>query len=306
MVTQILYLLFSISTVLPVIHAARIELPKGRQPEGVTHGRGSIFFAGDVRTGAISLVDTNSGLVSTVVPSRKNRTSLGLHAQNDLLFAGGGGTVFSVPAALYVYDIPTGRTVANCRVPDGFINDVVADKNYAYYTDSSSPIVHRLRLRNVSACHIDQIPLPEPAFSSEPGMFKANGIVKFAGGLIVVNSVTDTIYFIDLKNSNRAHAIRPEGSLPGADGLQIVRGKKHSKLYIAQNELNLVSVGTLFISKRIVSLKRLKKIRSKSFQFPTTVAVSGRTLVVANSRFDEVLPTSATNGTRFSVGVIRL
>lgn len=308
MIAPTLILVFLLSTAVINIEAFKIALPPGRQVEGVTHARGSLFFAGDVRTGSITLVDTKTRLVSTTVRPQGNRSSVGLHAEGNLLFAAGGGSLFGVPPALHVYNIPTGTTAASCRVSNSvLINDVVADKNYAYYTDSFRPVVYRLRLRSVSACNVTRIRLPQRAFIADSA-FRANGIELYAGGLLVVNVEAATIYFIDLKNGNRARAVLPEGSVKNPDGLQIVRGKKSTKLYVTQNLVGYISVWKLSINKkRVVSMKRLKIIRSKSFELPTTVAVSGRTLVVANSRFDMVSPVlPLPPGAQFSVGVVKI
>lgn len=284
--------------------AEKIHLPPGAQPEGVTHAAGSAFFAADLRSGAIFLVDTATGLVTTAVPKQVNRTSVGIYASNGVLFAAGGAS----PPFLYAYDIPTGSTLAACHVPGGgLVNDVFVDRNFAYYTDSAQPFVYRLRVDKLSTCRFDRIPLPRGDFTSggDPLEARANGIVTYAGGLVVANSMQATLYFVDLA-AGSVRRLLPEGTMRFPDGLEIARGKQ-TLLYVAQPADQLVSVWRLSSKKGKVRVRFVKDIRSRDFDEPTTVAVAGRTLVTANSGFldfppGDPVPPEAT----FSVGVEQL
>lgn len=287
-----------------------ILLPPFHQPEGVTHAAGSLFFAGDIRTGAIRLVDTATRLVTTAVPPQVNRSSIGLFfaRRRGLLLAAGGGSIFGLSGALYAYDAATGASLAACETgPGSFVNDVAADSTFAYFTDSARGVLYQLDLRRVSECRTRRIRLPRPAFRPEQGAFKANGIALFRGGLLVTNGPEATIYFVDLRNGNAAHRVLPVGSLPNQDGLELQTRGRGVLLYVVQNALETVAVLRLKMRKRRVSARVIRRIRSRSFQFPTTVAVAGRTLVAANSRFDEITPNDEpAAGDRFSVSVLTL
>ena len=274
----------------PLSLATQFALPFGVQPEGVTFARGSNYFAGDVRSGSIFLVDVASGLVTTAVAPIPGRIGVGIDASRDRLFvAGGGSSVPGVEAALYVYDIPTGKPIATCPTGGGsFVNDVIADKDFAFYTDSFRGVVYKLSIRALPRCSFETISLPTPDFKPEAGVFRANGIVKYKGGLIVANSELATPFFIDILNGNKAQRILPNGTTEGNDGLDIVRMRGESLLYVTQNRLNRVSVWKLAIRGRRVSAKFVKNITSSGFNFPTTVAVKRNTLVVANAAFASV------------------
>ena len=277
----------------PLSLATQFPLPFGVQPEGVTFARGSNYFAADIRSGSIFLVDVTSGLVTTAVAPIPGRIGVGIDASRDRLFvAGGGSFVPGVEPALYVYDIATGKPIAACSTGGGsFVNDVIADKDFAFYTDSFRGVVYKLSIRALPRCRFETIPLPTPAFKPEAGVFRANGIVKYKGGLIVANSELATPFFIDILNGNKAQRILPSGTTEGIDGLDIVRMKGGSLLYVTQNSLNRVSVWKLAIRGRRVSAKFVNNVTSSGFNVPTTVAVKRNTLVVANAAFDSVPPT---------------
>lgn len=295
----------------PSISANVISLPPGVQPEGITFGLGSNYFASDLRSGSVFLIDVQSGLVTTAVPPVSNRSGVGLDFSRGRLFVAGGGSLFkgAPKPALHVYDVITGRAIVSCPTRNaGIVNDVVADRDFAYYTDSFRGLVYKLSISDLPNCRIEKIRLPRPAFKSEDFVFRANGIVKYKGGLIVANSDVAAPFFIDLLNGNKGQQILPSGSTPGIDGLDIVRKKGGSILYITQNRLQLVSTWKLGIDDRQVFARPLKNVTAAGdFDFPTTVAVSGDTLVVANARFDSVSPTDPDTGdTVFSVASVHI
>eukprot|EP00177_Eucheuma_denticulatum_P004341 GFKZ01007890.1.p1 GENE.GFKZ01007890.1~~GFKZ01007890.1.p1 ORF type:complete len:334 (-),score=33.74 GFKZ01007890.1:290-1252(-) len=287
--------------ILPLSQAATINLPRGVLVEGVAHAAGSNFFAADIANGPIYLVDTNTNLTTTVARPAPNRTSIGIAATSTLLFAAGGGpfpgtllgTGPSQPVpSLNVYEITTGKVIASC-LPSGalLVNDVIASESerFAYFTDSARGAIYTLALDSLPACRVSTIILPPPIFSGAPTT--ANGIVVFRRGLIVANTALGTLYFVDLQNENRLQRLLDEGRVTGADGLDLVKVRGGALLYVTQNALNKVSVWSVTMTRRVVSLSFVRDIESDDFRFPTTVAVGAGRLVVPNARFDELAPT---------------
>lgn len=282
----------------PLSHATTINLPPGVLVEGVAHAAGSNFFAADLANGPIYLVDTNTNLTTTVARPGPNRTSVGIAATSTLLFAAGGGTfpqllIGTGPSqpvpSLNVYDITTGNVIASC-LPSGaiLVNDVIVSESegFAYFTDSARGAIYTLAIDALHDCRVSTIILPPALFAGAPA--SANGIVVFRRGLIVANSQLGTLYFVDLQNENRLQRLLGEGRVTGADGLDLVKVRGGALLYVTQNALNLVSVWSVTMTRRVVSLSFVRNIESEDFRFPTTVAVGAGRLVVPNPRFDEL------------------
>lgn len=283
-----------------------ISLPPGVQAEGTTFAGGTNYFAADLRSGAVLLVDTSTGLITTAVPPAPNRVSLGLTFSDNRLFVAGSGSVIpNITATMFVYDSVFGTTIASCPAdPQGFVNDVVADSKFAYFTDSFAGTLYRLRISKLPDCDVERIPLPNPAFKKEFGMFRANGIAKFRGGVLVGNSNLATVFFIDLLNGSKPQQVLPTGSVPGTDGFDVAERDGKISLYVSQNRLNLVSEWRLRMKDRNVSAMFARNITSEDFDFPTTIALNGDILVAANGRFTTASPTDAIpEGVTFSLAV---
>lgn len=305
--------------------AYRIDLPPGVQVEGMTQAPGSNILASDIRTGAIYLVDVRSGLTTTAVRGDPKRQGGGLFATKKIVFQAGGGIVVksssyppredtllgkdpkSVTPALYAFDLVSGKTLAACEIEDGgFVNDVIADDDFAYFTDSFRPVVYKLSLKELEKCQIERIPLPLPDFKSMDGIWRANGIEFYKGGLLVTNLQNDGLYYVDLRREDErkqcpadaspdaeecttASIVIPPGGLIRADGLWVTHAHGEALLYVAQDFLNLVSVWRLEMDKkRAVCAIPVRNITSPDFQITSTLGIHGRTLVTANSRFTEI------------------
>ncbi|CAN8067900.1 unnamed protein product [Agarophyton chilense] len=274
---------------LTLVFAREVVLPPSAQAEGIAHAAGSLFFVAEFRTGAVFLVDVATGFASTLVRPAPERVAVGLAAKNGSLFVSGGGMVgnFGVPPRMLVYDILSGNLIADCLPPKGaVVNDVTADETFAYYTDSARGQVYRLRLAALPQCEFDVLELPPESFPRVPGVFTANGIVRFASGLVVVNSDANNLFFVDL-HTKSVQQLLPRNAVVGADGLEIFKYKNGatSTLFVVQNILNVVSIWRLRQTGREVSAQFVKNITSPDFDTPTTAALGGGRLVVANSRF---------------------
>lgn len=295
-----LYSLYTlIALLLPhIIYAKVITLPEGVRVEGVTHARGTNFFAGDINTGRILLVDVESELITTAVPA-SSRSVTGMYATAPgRLFAGGGGPSApfrsgSTGSYLHVYNIVSGSLIASCgeRLNPGMVNDVVADREYAYYTDSFRGSLYRLTIAALPRCEVKVIDLGDD-FKGQG--FQANGIVSYRSGLIVANTARGTIFFVDLRRANRVTQIVPDGSIMGVDGLAVTRIEGKVSLYVTQNRASQVSVwNVLFDGKtRLVTVELERVIKRPSFRTPSTSGVGGGYLVTTNIDFTVPLNSS--------------
>lgn len=208
----------------------------------------------------------------------------------------------------------TGSPIASCEAINGsFVNDVVSDHNYAYFTDSGRAQLYRMKLSSLPQCDITTIHLtPSELFedsNNNPNAFYSNGIQTFySQGLLLANSAQQTIYFVDARNGYKASPVVFEdggssGQLPGVDGIERV----YSMLYVTQNRLNKISVWKLGFrgSTRQVTLKFVRDIiKPDEFATPTTVAVSKNRLVAANFNFSAPFTFPITD--TFTVSFLRL
>lgn len=288
-----------------------IPLPGSGRAEGVAHLAGTNFIASDFLTGNIFLIDVESKLVTTIVHAPGGRLGIGVHASREHVFVAGGGPSAGfigrsppVDVWMYVYDVATGQDAAACPISaEGFINDVVADDTYAYFTDSILPRIYRLQLSSMPLCNISIISLPPAQFSGS-GFF-ANGIAIYNDGLIVGNSALQTLFYVDFKNKSMVTQIAPEGLLPGVDGILVKKGVFGTLLYVTQNAESKVSIWRLFMKDQKVSISKAGEIvRQKQFASPTTVAVSDDYLVVANLDFSVPFPPPP--GSKFNIFALKL
>lgn len=311
----ILFLL-SLSFHPSILFARTIQLPVGIFGEGVTHVQGSIFLVSDIISGDVHLIDTRTDITARIIRAPPNRSAFGLDVdQASRVYVAGVGPGFAdfaaqvlgldfsnITASLHVYDIPTGSQVASCLVPDaGFINDVIVDGEFAYFTDSVRPFLYTLEIGKLPECAVKRVGLDERFFAGNS--FRANGIVTFRGGLIVSNTELGSLYFVDLKRSAIVTELTPQGTIPGVGGLAI-RNIEDFPLLFASLELSdeVVVFRLAFTPKqRVVTLTRITNITSSSFNIPSTVAVSADLLLVPNLN-----GTARTLGDPFSVSVLRL
>jgi outer membrane protein assembly factor BamB len=266
-------------TAIPALAApfpARIDLPDGWQPEGITAGRGTTAYVGSLANGAIAKVDVRTGAVDPdFAPGATGRVSVGLDYQDgaDRLWVAGGPT-----SQVRVYDASTGELLQTYAFTSGFLNDVVVTKRAVYVTDSNIQQLIVIPLGNGTS-----VPAPSSAFTLPitgdfvyGGGFNANGIVEFGGYLIVPNSSTGQLFAIDPSTGASAELL-PAGSVTAADGLEL-RG---SNLYIIRNALGIVEVYGI----RGSDLRHLRTIQGVGTDVPTTGAIVAGRLWVVNARF---------------------
>src|ERR671913_1899193 len=117
-----------------------IALPDGWQPEGIATGRGTSFYVGSLRDGAIYRGSVLTGEGSVLVPGQTGQVAVGIEVdKRNLLWVAGGPT-----GAARVYDAGSGQLIASYQFATGatFINDVVVTKDAAYFTDSVNPVLY--------------------------------------------------------------------------------------------------------------------------------------------------------------------
>jgi hypothetical protein len=257
-----------------------IDLQGGWAPEGITAGAGTTAYVGSLSTGGVARLDLRTGTVdSDFIEGVTGKVAVGLEYEagaNRLWVAGGPGS------EVRVYDAASGDLLETYTFTSGFVNDVVVTAEAAYATDSN---VQQLLV--IPLGHDGSLPAPDDAstlqisgdFVYEDG-FNANGIVAFAGWLIVPQSNTGELFAID-PETGRSVRILPEGSIPSADGLELVG----STLYVVVRSDEFTGVAVYRILGGTV--KFLRQIASDDLDVPTTVAFADGYLWVANARFNE-------------------
>jgi outer membrane protein assembly factor BamB len=266
-------------TAIPTVAApfpARIDLPDGWRPEGITAGRGTTVFAGSMANGAIARIDVRTGAVDPdFAPGAPGRVDVGLDYEPgaDRLWVAGGPT-----GQVRVYDASSGDLLQTYAVTAGFLNDVVVTKGAVYVTDSLIQQLIVIPLGNGKG-----VPAPSAAFALPitgdfvyGQGFNANGIVEFGGYLIVPKSSTGQLFAIDPSTGDSVELL-PAGSVTAADGLEL-RG---SNLYVIRNQLGIVDVYGI----RGSDLRLLRTIQGVGTDVPTTGAFVAGRLWVVNARF---------------------
>jgi hypothetical protein len=254
---------------------SRIDLPDGWAPEGITAGRGTTAFVGSLVDGAIARVDLLAGSVELLAAGAPGRVAVGLdyEAGADRLWVAGGMT-----GQVRAYDASTGAPLETYQFTAGFLNDVAVTRDAVYVTDSGIQ-----QLIVIPLAHGSRVPDPASAFAlpisgdlQYAAGFNANGIVEFAGWLIVPQSNTGALYAIE-PGTGRSVEILPPGSVTNGDGLELVG----STLYVVRNTDNLVAR----FSIRGGAVVPLGTQVSAALDVPTTAAVVAGQLWVVNARF---------------------
>jgi sugar lactone lactonase YvrE len=298
----ILVVLLALMAVLAIPASARgkqtfppvFNVPDGWQPEGIAVGRGSSFFVGSLLTGAIYGGDLRTGEGGTVVQPQQGRIAVGLAVdeRSNAIFVAGGGPALgpTIPGSAYVYDADTGAELAVYSFGGFFINDVVVNREAAYFTDSFQPVLFRVplgpggELPEPSA--VQAIPLGD-GFDFVPGDFNANGIEATPDGksLIVVNTATASLYNVDPLTGDASKIDLGGDTVENGDGL-VLAGKT---LYVVQNFVNKIGIVDLdptFTSGTVSS----EVLTNDYFMIPTTAAKFGSTIYAVNARFGEFTP----------------
>jgi hypothetical protein len=253
-----------------------IPLADGWQPEGIAAGPGTTAFVGSLADGRIARLDLRTGARDDDFVASATGPAVGLEfeAGADRLWVAGGPS-----GQVRVYDAVSGALLQTFTFQAGFINDLVATRDAIYATDSfiQQLLVIPLGDRGSLPDPADTFALPITGDFQYGAGFNANGIVAFGGWLIVPNSTTGELFAIDPATGHSIQ-ILPAGSIPAADGLELVG----STLYVSQNAIPQISVWR--IQGGVVTAHGVLD-DDADLDFPATIAFADGSLWAANARF---------------------
>jgi hypothetical protein len=256
---------------------ARIDLPTGWMPEGVTAGRGTTIFVGSLSGGGVWRGDVRTGTGSQLVPHWGGAaTGVEYEARADRLWVAGATT-----GTVRVYAASTGALLKQYVFsPAGFLNDLVVTKDAVYVTDSQNAWLDVIRLGPGGSLPDAGTMLPLTGISFEPPpAFNANGIVATHGRLIVVDSFSGGLFLVHPKTGVATPISTGGVSVANGDGLEL-HGRN---LYVDRNANQVVEVFRL--GRKLTSAKPLGELSSEDLSVPTTAAVQAGRLWVVNARF---------------------
>ncbi|MEU8421619.1 superoxide dismutase [Micromonospora sp. NPDC048835] len=260
---------------------ARIALPNGYTPEGLTIGRGTTVYVGSVLDGAVWRGDLRTGRGSVLIPGTPGTAKAGikLDRQGRLWtadFYGGGASV---------YDPGSGTRLAQYQFttdPNTLVNDLVITERAIYFTDSVRPVLYVVplgpsgRLPAPDAFRV--LPLTGPG--ATPDAFN-NGIVALPNGdLLVAQMLTGQLVRVDPRTGGSRLFDLGGYSVDRADGL-VLRGRT---LHVIRNLSNIIAVVRLNAGYTAGVVQR--EITSPLLRSPATGDLLGSALYVVNGRFD--------------------
>jgi hypothetical protein len=258
---------------------ARIDLPDGWAPEGITDGHGTTAYVGSLVDGAIAQVNVRTGSVSVLAAGAPGRVTAGIDYEDgpNRLWAAGGPT-----SEVRAYDAKTGALLQTYTFQSGFLNDVVVTRDAVYVTDS-----------NVQQLIV--IPLPRDGSVPDPASaftlpltgdidygegFNANGIVALHGWLVLVQSSTGLLFRVDPETGVTRTIDLGGASVSFGDGLEL-RG---STLYAVRNQLGEIEV--IRLAGDVLSGTLVDTLAPQGVDVPTTVAFVAGRLWLVNARFN--------------------
>ncbi|MFL5645129.1 MAG: superoxide dismutase [Chloroflexota bacterium] len=256
---------------------AKIDLPSGWMPEGITAGRGTTVYVGSLAGGGIWKGDVRTGHGSQLVPHWGGAaTGVEYERRANRLWVAGATT-----GTVRVYDATSGALLKQYTFsPAGFLNDLVVTRNAVYVTDSNNAWLDVIRLGPGSRLPDAGTMLPLTGITVEPApAFNANGIVATRGRLIVVDSFVGGLYNVD-PLTGAATPISTGGvSVANGDGLEL----HGNTLYVVRNANQVVEVFRL--GGDLTSARPLGELTSTGLSVPTTAAFKAGRLWVVNARF---------------------
>jgi sugar lactone lactonase YvrE len=256
-----------------------IVLPGATSAEGITAGRGTTFYAGDLFGGDIFRGDIRTGTASLFIDAPAGRMAVGMDTDHDLLFVAGGST------GAHIYNLRTAAPAATYQF-GGFINDVTVTRDGAWFTDSVNPTLYFIPISHGTPGAVRTLALSGPA-ADITGDFNLNGIAATENGktLVVAHSANSAIYTVDPDTG--ASAAITGVNVPNADGI-ILDGHR---LWVVQNFTQQISEFRL--DGHLTRGTLVDVITSPAFATPSTAARFGDKLAVVNAHFDTGVPPTA-------------
>jgi hypothetical protein len=254
-----------------------IHLPNGFGPEGLTSS-GKTFYTGSTATGAVLKGNLRTGAVRRLVPPHSGRNSIGMEVAGRRLFVAGGPS-----GSLFVYNARTGADVASFDVNGGFVNDVVATRRGAFFTDSAKKQLYVLRHGRART-----LPLSgDLQYDSDPNTFELNGIDAARGGrvLISVQSRNGDLFRINPRTGVTRRIRVTGGDLTNGDGI-LLRGRT---LYVVRNRNNQIAVVKL--NRRLRAGRVVRTLTNANLDVPTGITSFRGSLYAVNAKFGQSGPT---------------
>lgn len=252
-------------------------------------GRGTSFYVGSLRDGAIYRGDLRTGEGRVFVTGEEGREAVGLEIdQRNRIFVVGGAS-----GGATVYDAATGATLATYRFPGdtGSVNDTVVTRDAVYFTDSMRPSLYVVPLgpgdRLDEQASVRALPLTgdfvyrdDGSCSLAPGV-NANGIETSPDGqrLLVVQFNTGLLFSVDPATGVARTVDLGGASLECGDGL-LRRGRTLYAVRGASNQIAVVRLGSSPTSGILV-----RTITDPDLDVPATIAPFGPFLYAVNGRF---------------------
>jgi hypothetical protein len=257
---------------------ARIDLPDGFAPEGITTGRGTTVYVGSLAGGAIWRGDVRTGDGAILVDPVEDGVAVGIDYDRraDRLWVAGGDT-----GEVRVYDARTGELLETYTFTAGFLNDVVVTRDAVYVTDS---LIQQLAVIPLGSG--GSLPAPDEATTlaltgdlEYTTGFNVNGIEATGGYLVLVQSNTGRLFRADPTDGTTIAIDTGGYSVSFGDGLEL-RGRT---LFVVRNQLGIVA--RLRLGPRLASARLLSEIESDDVDVPTTGTIAAGRLYVVNARF---------------------
>jgi hypothetical protein len=274
----------------------RVDLPTGWQPEGITSGPGSRFYAGSLAGNGLLAGDLRTGKTEVILPGKPGLTIVGLYFAKRSGVVWAAGSDGATPT-VWAIDGATGAVEAAVAVPatgPTFLNDVVATRTDVWATDSFGNRLVRIALDRKGLPKGDPavLPIPAPYPNSAPFDFKANGVRALSDGSLVLNQSTAGGLWRYVPKSGTVEEIPVKGapSVVSGDGLDL-RG---NTLYNVRGS-----------GGQDVTVLELKKKRghwsatvegvlaSTDVDVPTTGTLAVGSFWVVNARFGNPSPATA-------------
>lgn len=274
---------------------ARVDLPDGLRPEGITSGPGSTFYVGSVSDGRIVTGDLRTGSVRVLLAPAAGRSLRGLYFDDrtGLLWAVG-----AVGATGHVWALHarSGRVVSDTEVPGaGFLNDVVVSRRAAWVTDSNVDrltVVRLDRRGRPTGAPAAFLPLTGDWPASPPNSFNANGIRKLHDGPIVLNnSRVGGLWLVDPRTGvTRALPVTGGPPIVSGDGLELVGSTLYNVRGSGPQDVSVVRVRREHGAWRG---RWVATLTDTSLDVPSTATAALGSLWVVNARFGTPSPDTA-------------